>query len=105
MVLWSLCQPHAKTVIEAIKNKRSSLEFIEQHKKGKNDFIRNRNLNFLNCVLFILQQGKSTHAVRQEFHAALFFVKEGLIALFTGASLNMVITYRKEKILKNILTI
>ena len=49
--------------------------------------------------------GKSPHAVRQEFHAALFFVKEGLIALFTGASLNMVLTYLKEKIIKNILPI
>src|SRR3989304_3051699 len=56
----SLRQSHAKTVIEAIKSKLSSLEFIEQHKKGKNDFIRNRKLNFMNLVLFILQRGKSS---------------------------------------------
>jgi len=87
--------------------------------------------------------GKSPHAVRQEFHAAiflsnlqavisrekdvqeriekktegrkyeyqenrtsaLFFVKEGLIALFTGASLIQVLTHLKEKIIKNILPI
>lgn len=60
MVSGSLRQHHAKTVIEAIKNKLSSLEFIEQHKKGKNDFIRNRKLNFMNLVLFILQRGKSS---------------------------------------------
>ncbi len=43
-----------------MKNKLSSLEFIERHKKGKNDFIRNRKLNFMNRVLFILQRGKSS---------------------------------------------
>lgn len=60
LVSGSLRQPHAKTVIEAIKSKLFSLEFIEQHKRGKNDFIRNRKLNFANLVLFILQRGKSS---------------------------------------------
>lgn len=60
LVSGSLRQPHAKTVIEAIKSRLFSLEFIEQHKRGKNDFIRNRKLNFANLVLFILQRGKSS---------------------------------------------
>ena len=98
----------------------------------------------MKAVLEVEQfSGKSPHAVRQEFYAAiflsnlqsviarekdvqeriekktegrkyeyqenrtsaLFFVKEGLIALFTGASLNVVLTYLKEKIIKNILPV
>src|SRR3990172_6803710 len=71
----SLRQSHAKTVIEAIKNKLFSLEFIEQHKKGKNDFIRNRKLNFVNLVLFILQRGKSS--VQRELEKFFASVERG----------------------------
>ena len=71
----SLRQSHAKTVIEAIKNKLFSLEFIEQHKKGKNDFIRNRKLNFVNLVLFILQRGKSS--LQRELEKYFAFVERG----------------------------
>ena len=52
---------------------------------------------------------KKTEGRKYEYQenrtSALFFVKEGLIALFTGASLNVVLTYLKEKIIKNILPI
>lgn len=71
----SLCQNHAKTVIETIKNKLFSLEFIEQHKKGKNDFIRNRKLNFMNLVLFILQRGKSS--LQRELEKYFAIVERG----------------------------
>lgn len=71
----SLCQNHAKTVIETMKNKLFSLEFIEQHKKGKNDFIRNRKLNFTNLVLFILQRGKSS--LQRELDKFFAFVERG----------------------------
>src|SRR3989304_5761956 len=71
----SLRQSHAKTVIDAIKNKLFSLEFIEQHKKGKNDFIRNRKLNFVNLVLFILQRGKSS--LQRELEKYFAFVERG----------------------------
>ena len=71
----SLRQSHAKTAIEAIKNKLFSLEFIEQHKKGKNDFIRNRKLNFVNLVLFILQRGKSS--LQRELEKYFAFVERG----------------------------
>ena len=47
-------------ILELIENKLFSLELIEQHKKGKTGFIRNRKLIFMNLVLFILQQGKSS---------------------------------------------
>src|SRR5574337_1385328 len=75
LVSRSLCQNHAKAVIEAMKNKLFSLEFIEQHKKGKNDFIRNRKLNFTNLVLFILQRGKSS--LQRELDKFFAFVERG----------------------------
>src|SRR3989304_4113987 len=75
LVSRSLRQNHAKTVIETIKNKLFSLEFIEQHKKGKNDFIRNRKLNFVNLVLFILQRGKSS--VQRELEKFFASVERG----------------------------
>jgi DDE family transposase len=75
LALRSLCQNHAKAVIEAIKNKLFSLEFIEQHKKDKNDFIRNRKLNFTNLVLFILQRGKSS--LQRELEKFFAFVERG----------------------------
>lgn len=75
LVSRSLCQNHAKAVIEAMKNKLFSLEIIEQHKKGKNDFIRNRKLNFTNLVLFILQRGKSS--IQRELEKYCAIVERG----------------------------
>lgn len=86
MVPRSLCQNHAKAVIEAVKNKLFSLEFIEQHRDGKNDFIRNRKLNFTGLVLFILQRGRSSlQRELEKFFTFLEKSKEITASAFTHA--------------------
>lgn len=72
--------------------------------KGADYLIRLPVNAFKGVELFKKTEGRK-YEYQENRTSALSFVKEGLIALFTGVSLIQVLTHLKEKIIKNILPI